>query len=88
MQFISESGKESRPFYFYERDPHESSVTWQVDRAEFDEMLLENATEKGVRVRTGVSVKKVLFEGGRATGVEGQDRVGKPFTIEADVIVG
>lgn len=87
VQFISESGKESRPFYFYERDPHESSVTWQVDRAEFDAMLLDNASEKGVRVHTGVVVKKVLFEGCRAVGVEGEDRDGQAFTIEADVVV-
>ncbi len=87
VQFISESGKESRPFYFFERDPHESSVTWQVDRAEFDEMLLDNAKEKGVQVRTGVSVKKALLDGSRVTGVEGRDKDGNAFKIETDVVV-
>ena len=50
VQFYSQSGKASAPFYFYENDSHESSMTWQVLRSEFDEMLLENAREKGVEV--------------------------------------
>ena len=44
-------GRASMPFYFQETDPHESSVTWQVLRSEFDAMLLDNAAEHGVEVR-------------------------------------
>ncbi|MBI1930109.1 tryptophan 7-halogenase [Candidatus Poribacteria bacterium] len=69
VQFYSQSGKASAPFYFFENDPHESSVTWQVLRSEFDQMLLENAAEKGVEVRRGVSVHDALFEGDKAVGV-------------------
>ena len=69
VQFYSQSGKASAPFYFYENDPHESSMTWQVLRSEFDDMLLENALEKGVEIRRGVSVHSVLFEKDRAVGV-------------------
>jgi flavin-dependent dehydrogenase len=69
VQFYSQSGKASAPFYFYENDPHESSMTWQVLRSEFDEMLLENAQERGVKVRRGVSVHSVSFEKDRAVGV-------------------
>jgi flavin-dependent dehydrogenase len=69
VQFISESGKASRPFYFPEYRPHDCSVTWQVERAEFDQMLLERARELGVEVREGWSVREVLFEGERAVGV-------------------
>ncbi|NIR50190.1 NAD(P)/FAD-dependent oxidoreductase [candidate division KSB1 bacterium] len=69
VQFYSRSGRPSAPFYFYENNPHESSKTWQVLRSEFDQMLLENAREKGADVRHGVSVLDVLFEDGKAVGV-------------------
>ena len=38
VQFYSSSGRGSAPFYFYDNDPHESSVTWQVLRSEFDQI--------------------------------------------------
>ena len=48
VQFYSQTGKPSAPFYFYENDPHESSMTWQVLRSEFDQMLVVNAEKHGV----------------------------------------
>jgi flavin-dependent dehydrogenase len=69
VQFYGRSGRASMPFYFQETDPHESSVTWQVLRSEFDALMLDNAREHGVEVRRGVAVKEVLFDGERAVGV-------------------
>ena len=69
VQFYSKSGRASAPFYFFENDEHESSKTWQVLRSEFDQMLLDNAEEKGAEARQGVSVLGVLFEGEKAVGV-------------------
>ncbi|MBI4717592.1 MAG: tryptophan 7-halogenase [Planctomycetes bacterium] len=69
VQFVSATGKESQPFYFFDRDPNEWSITWQVHRGEFDRMMLDNARENGVDVREGVAVKEVLFDGSRARGV-------------------
>ncbi len=57
------------PFYFKENDPHESSQTWQVRRADFDQMLLDNAAEKGVEVHRGVALQDVIFDGDRVSGV-------------------
>ena len=74
VQFYSRTGKASAPFYFFETNPHESSVTWQVLRSEFDQMLLDNAMENGVDVLRGVSVRKVIFEGKKAIGVVIQNR--------------
>ena len=68
VQFISEHGKLSEPFYFAEHEPHESSQTWQVRRSEFDKMMLDNAREHGVNVHEGVRVLEVLFDGDRAVG--------------------
>ena len=87
VQFYSRSGKASNPFYFFQTNPHESAVTWQVLRSEFDEMLLDNAKEKGVEIRRGIGVREVLFEGNIATGVVTQHADGTRETLNATVIV-
>ncbi len=80
VQFFTRTGKATNPFYFFETNPHESAITWQVLRSEFDQMLLDNATEKGVNVRRGVSVRKVIFEDDKALGVVAQN--GKSDNLE------
>ena len=88
VQFFTRTGKATNPFYFFETNPHESAVTWQVLRSEFDQMLLENAIEKGVEVRRGMSVRKVLFEGDKATGIAVQNGKNDILeTIHGTVIV-
>jgi len=86
VQFYSRSGKASTPFYFFQTNPHDSAVTWQVLRSEFDEMLLDNAKEKGVEIRRGIGVREVLFEGDTATGVVIQHTDGTRETLHATVI--
>ena len=89
VQFVSSSGKESRPFYFSETNSQESSMTWQVLRSEFDLMMLENAAEYGADVRQGVQVSQVLFEGDRAVGVMARSANGSGAEeeIRAQVVV-
>src|SRR5947209_641450 len=70
VQFVSQAGKLSEPFYFMEHKPHECSQTWQVLRSEFDELMLNNAREHGVEVHDGVRVLDMIFEGGRAVGLK------------------
>jgi flavin-dependent dehydrogenase len=69
VQFVTDTGKESQPFYFFENNPHECSQTWQVLRSEFDALLLDNAREHGVDVREECRVMDVTFDGDRQTGV-------------------
>lgn len=69
VQFVSQKGRLSEPFYFADYDPHVRSQTWQVRRSEFDHLLLKNAQEKGVVVHEGARVLEVLFEGSRAVGI-------------------
>ena len=69
VQFFSDGSKPSAPFYFDEHNDHESSQTWQVDRGDFDKLLIDNAVSKGVHARTQAQVLDVLFDGDRATGV-------------------
>ncbi len=87
VQFYSGTGKASTPFYFFQTNPHESAVTWQVLRSEFDQMLLDNAKEKGVEIRRGIGVREVLFEGDTATGVVAQDKDSTREALHATVIV-
>ena len=63
VQFVSDGSKESAPFYFDEHNPHECSITWQVVRGDFDEMLIDTAKNRGATVRTDAQVLDVIFEG-------------------------
>ncbi|HEX2269004.1 MAG TPA: NAD(P)/FAD-dependent oxidoreductase [Pyrinomonadaceae bacterium] len=87
VQFANSAGKESRPFYFFESVHHESAVTWQVTRAQFDHMLIDHAAEQGAVVHQGVLVKQVLFEGDKAVGVEVQMQDGSLEKFFAKVVV-
>ena len=87
VQFANPAGKESRPFYFFEALHHESAVTWQITRAQFDLMLIEHAAEQGADVHQETQIKRVLFDGDRAYGVEALMTDGTLQTFEAPVVV-
>ena len=87
VQFYNKTGKASMPFYFFENDPHESSTTWQVLRSEFDQLLMENAQEKGAEVMQEASVHDILFDGDKAVGVRARLADGSVKDFSAQVIV-
>lgn len=87
VQFANPAGRESRPFYFFEANHHECAVTWQVTRAQFDLMLIEHAEEQGAQVYQETQIKRVLFEGNRAVGVEARFKDGSLREFHAPVIV-
>ncbi len=75
VTFVQPDGRRSQPFYFFNRYDRETvAQTWQVLRSEFDQMLLDNAREKGAEVREETSVNRLLMEGDRVVGVEATDR--------------
>jgi len=87
VQFANPAGKESRPFYFFEALHHEAAVTWQITRAQFDLMLIEHAGDQGSDVYQETQIKRVLFDGSRAYGVEALMKNGTTVQFEAPVIV-
>jgi len=87
VQFANPAGKESRPFYFFEANHHESAVTWQVTRAQFDLMLIEHAADQGATVYQETPIKRVLFAEGRAHGVEARMADGSLQEFHAPVVV-
>jgi len=84
--FVQPDGKASQPFYFFNRyDRDTVAQTWQVTRAEFDVMMLDNAREKGAEVREETNVKRLLMDGGRVIGVEAVDKAGISQEIRAPI---
>jgi len=78
VQFISPDGDASQPFYFFNRYDRETvAQTWQVMRADFDMMLLNNAREKGAKVIEEITVKELLWNEGKVVGVKTIDKNGE-----------
>ncbi len=75
VQFASEDGRISQPFYFFQHYDHPSSTTWQVERNVFDAMLLENAQAKGAEIFQDTTALTLLKEEDQVVGVtaEGAD---------------
>jgi halogenation protein CepH len=63
------------------------AYAYQVERSKFDHMLLKNAAHNGVDVREQQVVKEIVFEEGRATGVEFLDERGNPRRANARYII-
>ncbi len=88
VQFVTQDGRQSQPFYFFQHSDHPSSTTWQVERADFDLMLLDNARRKGAEVREQTPVKRVIKDdSGRVVGVEGIGTSGEAFEVFAPVTI-
>ncbi|HTL17430.1 MAG TPA: NAD(P)/FAD-dependent oxidoreductase [Patescibacteria group bacterium] len=88
VQFISQSGKASQPFYFSTRYEPEVAQTWQVLRSEFDQILLENARAKGATVLEETTVLELIQQDGRTLGVKAKSKSGEvteyraPMTLD------
>ena len=68
--FVQPDGRASQPFYFFNRyDRASVAQTWQVLRAEFDQLLLDNARDKGAVVHEQTRVAELLTENGAVKGV-------------------
>jgi flavin-dependent dehydrogenase len=88
VTFVQPNGKRSLPFYFYTRyDRNTVAQTWQVLRSEFDQMLLDNAREKGAEVREETKVNKLLMEGEQVVGVEATGNDGKTYEVRAKIVL-
>ncbi|MEM9444542.1 MAG: NAD(P)/FAD-dependent oxidoreductase [Verrucomicrobiota bacterium] len=86
VQFVTEDGKLSKPFYFFQHLDHEASTTWQVKRDEFDAMMLDNAEKKGAQVKYGVRAEKLLKVGGKVVGAVARNG-GDPFEVKAKMVI-
>ncbi len=84
--FVQPDGRASQPFYFFARYDRQSvAQTWQVLRSEFDQMLLDNAREKGAEVREETTVTELLKEEGRVAGARTVDKAGNTADYRAPI---
>lgn len=89
VSFVQPDGRRSQPFYFYTRyDKETIAQTWQVLRSEFDEMLLNNARERGAHVREETTVTKLLKnDSGHVIGVEVKNKDGSVEQLHARMVI-
>lgn len=86
VQFASTDGRISVPFYFQRHLDHPASQTWQVLRSDFDQMMLDNALEKGAQVMMGATVKRLLMDRDRCEGLL-VERDGETIPLRAPVTI-
>ena len=87
VQFVTNDDKETTPFVFHEHDPRDCSVTWHVQRAEFDHLLYETAAKRGVHCHDQVRVLDIQLKDQSPHNVTVQVGNGKKQTISGRVIV-
>lgn len=89
VQFVGQDGRQSQPFYFFQHMDHPCSTSWQVERADFDLMLLDNARKKGAEIHEETKVTRVLKDdSGRVIGVEAvSTKGGEAFEVFAPITV-
>lgn len=88
VQFVTTDGAVSRPFYFFLHDEHPSAVTWQVERMEFDQILVDKAKEKGAEIREQHRVVDVVRdESGAVCGVVAEDSEGERSELRSRIVV-
>lgn len=85
VQFATTDGRISTPFYFFQHFDHPAATTWQVERKDFDMMLLENSRAKGVEVRENTTALDFLKDGERITGVRARTGDAEPFEATAPI---
>jgi flavin-dependent dehydrogenase len=87
VQFVTVDGRMPHPFYFYKHFDHPASLTWQVLRSEFDQMLLENARAKGAEVLEETKVTEILRKGGAVVGVRAASKTRGSLELRAPVTI-
>ncbi|MDF2374708.1 MAG: NAD(P)/FAD-dependent oxidoreductase [Verrucomicrobiales bacterium] len=88
VQFVTTDGQVSKPFYFFQHDEHASAVTWQVERQEFDQMLVDKARENGAEILEEQKVVDIIRDdSGRVTGVLAENASGDRNEFHAPLVV-
>ena len=70
VQFVKENGEGSQPFYFFQHFDHPSSTTWQIERSEFDNMILNRAIDNGAKVLQRTKATELIKENDKVIGIE------------------
>ena len=87
VQFVNHNDKESAPFFFDEHDARDSSVTWHVERKDFDQLLYQTAEKRGANCQDQTRVTDIQLKDNPPHNVTMVDASGKTQTVSARVIV-
>jgi flavin-dependent dehydrogenase len=87
VQFVLQDGTVARPFYFDRHLDHDAAMTWQVVRSQFDQMLLDNAREKGAEIVQPAEARDLIRDGDRFQGVVARDAAGDDLEVHAKVTI-
>src|SRR5580704_11406468 len=88
VQFVTQDGRSSVPFYFHTHLKHEAAQTWQVLRSELDQMLLDNSRAHGAEVIEEITVREVIRDvKGAVAGVKAVTKDGETREFHAPVTV-
>ena len=88
VQFVTQDGKKSQPFYFFQHYDHPSSTTWQVNRDEFDHLIMNKARENGATVLEETKVSQFIKDDtGQIIGVSAKTSNGPNVEYYASVTV-
>lgn len=85
MQFVGLDGQQTVPFYFRQHIDHDCARTWQVVRSAFDQILLDNARDKGAEVRLGLAARRLIREGGSIAGVIAANEQGREIEFRGSM---
>jgi flavin-dependent dehydrogenase len=87
--FVQPDGRASEPFYFFNRyDRNSVAQTWQVVRSEFDQMMLDNAREKGaIALEENCVTELIKREDGRVIGARAKDKEGRVTDYRAQIVL-
>ena len=87
VQFVKENGEGSQPFYFFQHFDHPSSTTWQIERSEFDNMILNRAIDNGANVLQSTKATNLIKKNNKVIGIEIDSQQFGKQSVSADVVV-
>ena len=87
VQFVDTEGRVAQPFYFFQHLHHAASRTWQVVRSDFDQVLLDNARQRGATVMEQTQARQLRRSDGRVTGVTATNSDGRTLELQAPVTI-
>ena len=87
VQFVTEDGSQSKPFYFFQHYDHPSSTTWQVERSEFDKMIMDKAVTNGADLKELTTARSLIEENGQVVGINVEDNSGHSYQLNAPMVV-
>jgi geranylgeranyl reductase family protein len=86
-EFVTADGSLRRRYAFAKGLVNGPGSAYEVDRSEFDKLLLENAAERGVEVRQGVQVIRFEIDAAAGVDVVARAEAGAELTFHAQMLV-